>query len=443
MRQKLCYISAVVLFLLITGLVNIRPAFSFHDGGVGSCDSCHSMHSAKDGDAATGNKSQLLLASDPSSVCLNCHAGPGGADRSSVLSADGSAMTPGGDFYWLTKTFNWSGGSSLADSHGHNIIARDFNLGQDLRLAESPGGSYRSEYLGCTSCHDPHGKTRGGTMSGNLPVSVSGSYGELPPGSTVSGNYRLLGDSHYDGGRAAQGYQFSYDAPIARQNSINRFGESDGSHVDYGIGMSEWCGNCHESILRNYHLGGGNFEHPSGSSVTLSNEIVSMYNSYISTGDLTANTTGTGDSATAYLQFVPFERGTNDPQLLNPTSTKGPDTNSRIMCLTCHRAHASAFSSIGRWDFDAALLAESHPGPGDGGVSGNDVLHSYYGRNISVEFGPEQGPFCEKCHGLSLGLLETEPEQNIESSPDPFSDPELLQHRRIDPLLQFPFKRMR
>ena len=75
------------------------------------------------------------------------------------------------------------------------------------------------------------------------------------------------------------------------------------------------------------------------------------------------------------------------------------------MCLTCHRAHASAFRSSGRWDFDAVLLAKSHPGPGDGGVSGNDVQHSYYGRNISVEFGPEQGPFCEKCHGLSPAPL--------------------------------------
>lgn len=437
-------IAAALLVLLGAGFVDIRPAHSFHDGGVGTCDSCHSMHGAKDGSPATG-KSRLLVASDPSSVCLNCHAGPGGTDNSSVFSADGSAMTPGGDFYWLTKTFTWSGGSSSADSHGHNVVAFDFNLGQDLRLAQSPGGSYRSENLGCTSCHDPHGKTGGGTKLGALPVSVSGSYGELPADSTRSGSYRLLGDSRYGGGGAAQGFQFSYDVPVARQNIVSRFGESDGSHVDYGTGMSEWCGNCHESILRDNHLGAGNFSHPSGSSGTLSTEIVSMYNTYINTGDLIENTTGTGNIATAYLQFVPFERGTNNPQLLDPTSRKGPDTNARIMCLTCHRAHASAFKSSGRWDFDAVLLAESHPAPGDGGLAGNDVLHSYYGRNIPIEFGPDQGPFCQKCHGFSLGVLATETDQGqiVEPVSEPRPDPGLQQLKRIDPLLQYPFNRKR
>jgi predicted CXXCH cytochrome family protein len=437
MRQKFGHIVIPLLFLLFAGLVNARVAHSFHDGGAGSCDNCHSMHSTKDGVAA------LLVASDPSSVCLNCHAGSGGADNPSVYSADGSAMTPGGDFYWLTKPFTWSGGSSLADSHGHNVIALDFNLGQDPRLV-SPGGTYRSEYLGCTSCHDPHGKTAGGTKSGALPVSVSGSYGELPADSTRQGNYRLLGGSHYGGGSAAaaQGFEFSQGgAPVARQNIDSKFSESDDSHVDYGTGMSEWCRNCHQSILDD-HSGAGDFVHPIGSDVTLTN-VFSMYNSYINTGDLVANTTGTGDIATAYLQFVPFERGTNDQQLLNPVSTEGPNATSKIMCLTCHRAHASAFRSIGRWDFDAVLLADSHPGPGDGGSSGDDVLSSYYGRNISSEFGPLQGPFCEKCHGLSLEGMPESSAQTLKPGSEPLPEPDSLQPQIMDPLLQDTVKRKR
>jgi hypothetical protein len=303
-----------------------------------------------------------------------------------------------------------------------------------------------SEHLGCTSCHDPHGRTEGGTKSGAQPVSVSGSYGEDPAESTRRGRYRLLGDAGYGGGGAAQGFQFIYDSPVARQNILNRFGESDASHVDYGAGASEWCGNCHDSIVHDNHLGAGNFVHPSGSSETFSSEMVAMYNTYINTGDLAENGTGTGDSTTAYLQFVPFERGITDPQLLDPTSRKGPNTNSRIMCLTCHRAHASAFKAIGRWDFDASLLADSHPGPGDGGLSGNDVQHSYYGRNIPVEFGSDQGQFCQKCHGFNLleaGQEEEGEELILEPGPDPLSDPGLRKHRRIDPLLQNPFNRKR
>jgi hypothetical protein len=219
---------------------------------------------------------------------------------------------------------------------------------------------------------------------------------------------------------------------VARQNIDSKFSESDDSHVDYGTGMSEWCRNCHQSILDD-HSGAGDFVHPIGSDVTLTN-VFSMYNSYINTGDLVANTTGTGDIATAYLQFVPFERGTNDQQLLNPVSTEGPNATSKIMCLTCHRAHASAFRSIGRWDFDAVLLADSHPGPGDVGVSGNDVQYSYYGRNISNEFGSGQGPFCEKCHGFSLAPAA----QTLEPVSEPLSIPGPLQPQ-LDPLLQDPF----
>lgn len=435
MKHKFGLFAAALFFLLMGGLVDTRSALSFHFGGVGSCDSCHSMHDARDTDAEDDNKSKsLLLASDPSSVCLNCHTGPGGLDRASVFSMDGSAMTPGGDFYWLTKTFTWAGGASAGENHGHNVIARDFNLGQDLRLTQGPGGNYQSADLGCTSCHDPHGQTGGGTKEGVPPVSVSGSYGEQPASSTTRGNYRLLGDASYDGGRAAEGYRFTYNAPVARQNLNSRFGESDGSHVDYGSGMSEWCGNCHEGVLRNDHSGAGSFNHPSGSSRTLTGEMITMYNTYINTGDLLAvgTGTGTGNSATAYLQFVPFERGISDQQQLDPTNRKGPNSNSRIMCLTCHRVHASAFQSIGRWDFDAVLLAESHPGPGDGGLSGNDVYHSYYGRNLASEFGSDQGPFCEKCHG-------SDQEPLFEPFGDSLFDPGQQPLPPGDPLLQDPF----
>lgn len=433
---------AAIFFVLMGNFLLVQSAKSFHFGGVGSCDNCHSMHNARDTDAMAGNKSKsLLLASDPSSVCLNCHAGVGGENSASVFSTDGSAMTPGGDFYWLTKTFTWFDGSSDGDSHGHNVVALDYNLGQDLRLVQAPGGTYQSADLGCTSCHDPHGKAGGGTLAGSQPVTVSGSYGEQPAVDTRAGNYRLLGDFNYNGGQAAQGYSFVYAAPVARQNINLRFSETDSSHVDYGTGMSEWCGNCHAGILLGDHSGGGDFEHPSGSIETLDSDIASMYNSYINTGELLALGSGTGSAADSYLQFVPFERGVSDQQQLVPTSTQGPNSNSRIMCLTCHRAHASAFGSIGRWDFTAELLAASHPGAGDGGVSGSDVSYSYYGRDISVEFGSEQGPFCEKCHGLGLDpLLESSMDPLLEPIVDPLLDPSMKQMQGTDPLLQDPFQ---
>ena len=87
------------------------------------------MHGAA-GQGSGGNQ-YLLLTPDPSSVCLNCHAGVGAPSSNAVSTTDGSAMTPGGDFYWLTKTFTWIGGSVAGDAHGHNIVAWDYGFTAD------------------------------------------------------------------------------------------------------------------------------------------------------------------------------------------------------------------------------------------------------------------------------------------------------------------------
>lgn len=377
-----------VLILLLTGLIASPVCAAFHSGGVGSCQGCHvGGHASADGfPLVNASGAPLLRAADASSVCLTCHAGNGGPSSPSVFSFDGSALTPGGDFYWLTRTFSWNGGSSPAASHGHNVVARDFNLSADPLRTYSPGGNYPAAQLSCISCHDPHGRS-GGTRRGNLPLSVSGSYGALPPAGSESGNYRLLGDQNY----SVNGFSFSNPAPVARQNPILPFAESDASHVDYGSGISAWCGNCHADIVNQRHRSAtSSFRHSTARS--LGNRYVSSYNSYVNSADLGGNV------ATAYLQFVPFARGSSDAQQLDPTSTQGMDSSSRLNCLTCHRAHASAFVSAGRWDFSAAQLVDSHPAIGDSGASAADVTNSYYGRDIAAEFGAGQGPFCEKCH---------------------------------------------
>lgn len=380
----------LIVTLLLTSIFSLgclaSESNAFHSGGVGSCNGCHVSHE-------NGTFSSQLLASDPSSVCLNCHAGVGNSESPSVFSFDGSALTPGGDFYWLTKTYTWNGGSSPAARHGHNVVARDFGLDADPNKTNSPGGSFPGHQFSCISCHDPHGRSNGGTSGGAAAVALSGSYGETPPVGTSSGNYRLLGGANY----RVNGFSFISPAPIARQNKALPFAETDTSHVDYGSGMSEWCGNCHQAMLTNDHqVGSSSFEHPVGREEVLGSEIVSNYNSYVKSGDLS----GTIDSA--YLQFVPFERSTTATELLDPSSLRGPSTSAKLSCLSCHRAHASAFRSVGRWDFTAPLLVDSHPALGDSGATASDVSNSYYGRNIAVEFGASQGQFCEKCHASGL-----------------------------------------
>jgi hypothetical protein len=355
--------------------------YAFHEGGVGYCVGCHNNRSSQNDsvpgqDEGVGSVTgRMLNGPDPSSTCLACHAEK--ATFYNVFSTDGSRYTPGGDFYWLNRTFSWTDNGryneSPGDSHGHNIVAAKYGLKPDTRLLTAPGGTYPAMQLGCISCHDPHGRITGNTGNG-AAISRSGSYGLSPAEGTITGNYRLLGGVGYSGGGQASGIPFPHPAPVAVANAHD-WSETDTQHPAYGAGMSEWCANCHEDFLM-VGAGRGGSMHPSGNQAKLSPEVIANYNSYIKTGDLS------GTQGSAYLALVPFE----------------PAGNANVMCLTCHRAHASAFRNLGRWDFTATFIAASHPQAGDAGATGMEALHSYYGRDMIAEFGRYQRQLCNKCH---------------------------------------------
>ncbi len=385
--------GAAAFFFLSSGI-----AHTFHSGGVGACEGCHSLHRSPgdpapppEGDpgGAAGNTS-LLIGKDPGSTCLRCHS-EAGAEHN-VFGNNGSAYTPGGDFIWLKKSFQWTDDGksyvSSGETHGHSVVAVEYGLSADGRHSVAPGGTYPSSSMSCISCHDPHGKISGNAPN-SAPIGASGSYGGEPPAGTILGNYRLLGGTGYDGGGSGSGFPFAQAAPVGVANPVD-WRETDTNHPAYGSGMSEWCVNCHGAMGN-----GGNGKgksHPAGNDVKLGSSVVAAYNAYVKTGDMS------GSRPTAYLALVPFERGTTDRSLLNPSGTEGPDENANVTCLTCHRAHASAFQSIGRWDFRATFLAKSHPQAGDAGAAGNDERESYYGRDVAAQFGPYQRSLCNKCH---------------------------------------------
>jgi hypothetical protein len=315
----------------------------------------------------------LLKGSDASSTCLNCHARAGRSYN--ILSTDGSTWSPGGDYFWLTASYsNVVRGNTVTsdpDNTGHNVIATDYGLLVDGTNTVAPGGTYPSGNLSCASCHNPHGQVNGGTANGQMPISVSGSYGSEPVAGTIAGNYRLLDDAD-----AA--------APIAVTSG---FGETDVSHPAYGANMSEWCASCHGLYINDNH------KHPAGNGEFLDGQ-ASNYNSYVATGDFT------GVQATSFTALVQFERQETDKTVLSAavTSTAGPDSGNNVMCLTCHRAHASAFNNITRWDTETEYLAHSTPNAANLSDMGAVLNAAYYGRDIETEFGEFQRGLCNKCH---------------------------------------------
>jgi len=380
MKTKI-FLAVTAVFFMFSG-----SAFALHDGGVAHCDACHSMHNSADNPRSGDvNAPNLMKGSDASSTCLNCHAGDGSSYHNSLTTV-GTGVSQGGDFFWVkassTYDFEPWGGAGFGvnndpDNTGHNVIAADFGLAVDGTNVTAPGGIMPSNTLFCTSCHDPHGQIDGGTGAGAAAVSGSGSYGTVAPvdGSTL-GNFRLLGDAGYK--------LIVSDAPVA--NSANAgYGQPGGygNATDYGSGMSGWCLSCHTI----YNAGN---MHP------VSDVVPAAYNSYKATGDYT-NTLATG-----YDQMVPFERGATDGANLDPASTVGSDGSSTVACISCHRAHASAFDNAIRWDSTHELLHQS----GILNEWSTTILAGgaipYYrdgaAMDTDLEYGAYQRSLCNKCH---------------------------------------------
>jgi nitrate reductase cytochrome c-type subunit len=429
------FFTLAILLLCYAG-----TGYAYHDGGVARCEGCHTMHNSLDGAAMATKNGRvqfqagpyLLKGSDSSSTCLNCHerAGDTAPNGYHISTADSDMptglppiqLTPGGDFGWLKKTYNWTGEegpeTSRGERHGHNIIAIDYGYTKDTTHLTAPGGDafqYPSDSLSCVSCHDPHGqyrRTSTGTIvkpaigSSVLPIADSGSYDTSPDptATTAVGVYRLLGGIGYQPKSLSGSYAFQYRSFFAvAPSTYNRSESATDVRVAYGNGVSPWCSNCHANmhpVLGSMYQ----YEHPVDSS--LSPTVIPIYDAYKKTGDLT------GLHSTAYLSLTPFQMDntTNMTTLKNAvTSTAGPVSGDRIMCLSCHRAHATAWDSITRFPLGATFMTVSdgsgnpvYPDPSTNPVEAmgrttQEYQQALYDRPAS-KFAVFQRVLCNKCH---------------------------------------------
>ncbi len=403
-------------------------SLALHDGGVAHCDACHTMHNSQDGAAETANAqfsgySYLLKGSDQSSTCLNCHEGTPGSYHISTPGAmvQGTTvptqLTPGGDFAWLKMDYTWNAwGTDYTedgDSHGHNIIAADYGYAQDGTLTASPGGAYPADSFYCSSCHDPHGKYRvfedGSVATTGLPIADRGSYPDggnthrspSALGGWAVGAYRLLGGIGYEP-KSAPGTAFTNTIPAAMApSSYNRDESTTQTRTAYGSGMSEWCANCHGGILQDgFTSGMAGLKHPAGNNAELGATIAANYNSYVSSGILDPAQTD------AYLSLTPFETGDGNDTVgrtamaalavNDDTALAGPEATDNVMCLTCHRAHASGFPDMLRFMETETFVTEEGAFALEMGRSDVDMQAAYY-RDASG-FGNFQRALCNKCH---------------------------------------------
>jgi predicted CXXCH cytochrome family protein len=416
--MKLIKLSVLFMAVALLGLGLVGTSYAFHSGGVAECTGCHEMHNAPG--------ASLLKGTDISSTCLNCHENPNAGSYhistpESLLSpgVPPIQMGPGGDFAWLKKTYIFSAHGTLTtdlgQTHGHNIVAADYNYTSDTDNATAPGGTFPAVNLACNSCHDNHGKGRWST-AGTYSVTsgaiyTSGSYGAVPTvlnGENLStGVYRLLRTSSDPAVSGSAGANFPGTPPIAVANSTyNRSEYFSQTRTAYGSGMSGFCGGCHPDM----HSTAGIVRHPSGqNNGHMPGTIVSNYNQYVKSGNMY------GTSAKSFLSLVPFQEGlpystanintlkghaqTNDSQLA------GPSPLAQVFCLSCHRAHASGFPDMTRWSNEGEFIVQAGLYPGTdnadsgsaNGRSAAETAAGYYNYNVT-KFSAYQRSLCNKCH---------------------------------------------
>jgi len=329
------------------------------------------MHNSQNGvpvdTTHPGGNPGLLIRGNATDVCLSCHAQTATSSSGyKVWSLNplspmiaGGAGHGAGDFVFLQED-NINDGSSGATSpipgykSGHTIVAPSKGVVADPTLTVGPGGNYPSSALGCISCHDPHGGVQFRMLNGVGPTE-----GQYP-------------------------YTFQHPAPEADGiNLSSTAGESNSNHTAYKSGMSEWCANCHGA----YHAYTGSaYIHPSG--IPMGGEEAEHYQYYNGTTQY-----ATGDPTLSYVAAVPFEDAD-----MTISSTAGPDPASKVICMSCHRAHATSAPDAGRWDFNVQFLAL------DGVVSGSLAIPNPWPAS-----GAEQRSACNKCHVKDANSEGAEP----------------------------------
>ncbi len=410
LKLALVIAAAMLVTFGLSGMAN-----AFHSGGVAECTGCHSMHTSP---AA----SFLLVGSDQSSTCLNCHEHAGDTGPSSyhisTAPADMPAgvaplqRTPGGDFGWLKKSYTMTirgtTSTEAGETHGHNIVAADKGFVADATNTTAPGGTFVAADLACNSCHDPHGKYRrlsdGTIAKTGAPIISSGSYNTSvePATGQAVGVYRLLGGIGFSNTKTS-GVTFSVNPPIAiAPSTYNRTESTTQTRVAYGKGMSEWCATCHP----NMHTNSGKLVHPV--SQNLGSTISGNYNSYVKSGDLT------GTSTSSYLSLVPYEENSTDYIALKAlaatsatTPLAGPASNAQVACISCHRAHATGWPEMTRWNNEGEFIVYNGLWPGTDttptvpqfarGRVAAETAAAYYDRPATT-FATYQRSLCNKCH---------------------------------------------
>lgn len=281
-------------------------------------------------------KGSLLIYS-----CVGCHSATNGTTwQDSITKApivfNTSAPTYGanglaaGNFYYV----------GVNDLYGHNV----FTSNPDVPLANiPPGGTALPGQLRCAGgtvggpwgCHGHNGRQGDTAVDDQTKAMKGGHHGDdTPPlaGSLtdVAKNYRFL-----------LGIKGKEDTDWEKDNVNTSHNEYQGAtNFTTTSTINYLCAECHGNYHSTTGVGSASpwLRHPT---------------------DIALKSTGEYSSYTTYSMVAPVARP--NPDSVASTSTVYPGTDI-IMCLSCHRAHASPYFKMMRWDYKSSTLSTALEG---------------------------------------------------------------------------------
>ena len=354
--------GACLIILAVILLINSPSSLFAKVTGI--CSNCHTMHNSQNGSVmvtytygseTTDTKPYLLRGS-----CLGCHAQGtankiepiGGSDIPQVYHTDSTADLAGGNFAYITG----AKGSGASDAKGHNIIELG---GTDDFLTQPPGRKHDITGFTSVTCSGANGCHGVRLNQGTDLEGLSGAHhanveGKIDTADDDYNSYRFLigvkglentgtyNWQNYDANNHNE--YFGATTPMSEGSGCSTCHDGSKSMqvVPLNNTMSGFCSTCHWNFHSLEGIGGDTSSpfqrHP--------NDVILP-----STGEYASYNP---NNLNQYSVEAPVARGIV-PDNISATVTPG-DSGTQgaiVMCLSCHKAHATDYPDMLRWDYSS------------------------------------------------------------------------------------------
>lgn len=363
-NKILSKMTIVSVFLALILLSSFSTLYAL----TGVCSNCHTMHNSQDGSTVTGGAANDILLTDD---CLGCHSNPG---ASKILNNVPQVMHTGTDDL-AGGNFNYI---SDADNRGHNII--DLVNADDV-LDIPPGGDWGAhssvvnkligdDKLTCAGANGCHGLRA--VTAGVLPLdSLKGAHHK-----NITTDNSSAADDNYNSYRFLRGVMgHENDVAGSEWQNVDKDKHNEYFGSTTPLDPSDCAGSCHNGGIALGNIQPGNHT-MSGFCATCHGEFHILDGTGSGTfgdpfvrhpTDIVLPATGEYAAYTEYKVSAPLARGvvpSGISSLVIPgnTGTQG----AIVMCLSCHKAHATTYPDMLRWDMNDMVVGTTGPAAGTG-----------------------------------------------------------------------------